>query len=62
MQRQNTPAPVYIPVQKSGSSFGTIVAAMCVGAFITVSLLYMWGGDVSKHQEAVGAVQESSAR
>ncbi len=62
LQSHQPPVPVYIPVQKKSSGFGTIVVAMLTGAFIATSFLYMWGADVSEHQKAAGATPESSAR
>jgi hypothetical protein len=62
LQKRDAPVPVYLPVQKTGSGFGTVMAAMLTGAFITVSLLYMWGADVSREQEAIGATAGSPAR
>mgnify|MGYP003492983499 CR=1 FL=1 len=62
MRPQNMPTPMYVPVQKVNSSFGTVAAAMLTGALITVSLLYMWGADVSKQQETIGPSSETSAR
>ncbi len=62
LQKRDAPVPVYLPAQKTGSGFGTVMAAMLTGAFITVSLLYMWGADVSRQQESASAVGESSSR
>lgn len=42
--------PVCVPAQKEHTTFGSLVVAMLIGAFITVTLLYMWGAQIAKDQ------------
>lgn len=49
---QKNASPVYVPVVSRGTSFGSIVTAMVIGALLAVSGLYMWGAEIAKQQTA----------
>lgn len=46
-------APVYVPVVQQKSPIGSIVLFMGIGALIAVTLLYIWGAEVSKEIRTV---------
>ena len=48
--QQPAPTPVYVPIQKPATTFGSIITAMAVGAVLAVTLLYMWGAEVARNQ------------
>lgn len=59
MEELLLPAPKTLSeAPRARTTFGSLVSAMALGAFIAVALLYFWGAQVAKEEGLTGAPAE----